>query len=76
MPDLCYLCLGGPGKVRVPGYGVHVCPQCWQQAETGWPREHEAGLFKALAAAGLLIPDRNERGLLPREYQPPADHAL
>jgi hypothetical protein len=76
MPSLCYLCLGGPGEVKVPGYGFHVCRRCWQQAEHGWDPVFEAGIFKALSSAGLLIPDRNQDGRLPREYQPPADYNL
>jgi hypothetical protein len=49
---------------------------CWQQAQDGWPKEAEPILFSALAKAGLLIPDRNDRGLLPRQYAPPKDYAL
>ena len=77
MPDdLCYLCLGAPARRDVPGYRVAVCQSCWQSAEQGWPERHEASLFNALARAGLLIPDRNGQGRLPREYAPPADYSL
>ena len=74
--DLCYLCLGAPSAKTVAGYNIGVCTPCWKAAERGWARKHETSLFNALGRAGLLIPDRNERGLLPREYQPPSDYAL
>lgn len=73
---LCYVCLGAPGTQRVTGYGVLVCGPCWERAERGWPAHQEPALMQALARAGLLIPDRNERGLLPRTYMPPEDFAL
>ncbi len=73
---LCSLCLGGPAQHKATGYNLQVCDVCWQKAAAGWPREYEATLFNALAKAGLLIPDRNDQGKLPRAYQPPADYAL
>ena len=73
----CTLC-NSPGEKRhdVPIYRLLVCDLCWQQALNGWPKEAEPVLFAALAKAGLLIPDRNDRGLLPRQYVPPKDYAL
>jgi hypothetical protein len=76
MPGLCHLCLGAPGDRRVPAYNIHVCHPCWRTAAEGWPRHYEGSLFAALERAGLLIPDRNDRDLLPRTYKPPADHPL
>ena len=76
MTDLCYLCLGAPATTKAPGYDVTVCAACWRAAEPGWPKDYEPALFDALSRAGLLIPDRNERGLLPRSYAPPADFNL
>lgn len=76
MSELCYLCLAAPSIKQVPGYRFDVCSKCWQQAESGWPTQFEAAVKQALSRAGLLIPDRNERGLYPRTYAPPADHAL
>lgn len=73
---LCHLCLAGPAEQRVSGYTVTVCRLCWRRAETGWPKEFEPALMAALGRAGLLIPDRTESGLLPREYAPPDDFAL
>ena len=62
--------------MKLKGYNVHVCHTCYQEAAAGWPVHHEAALFSALDQAGLLIPDRNDRGLLPRDYEPPADFNL
>ncbi len=61
---------------QVPSYRLWVCEECWQNAENGWAKDAEPVLFAALASAGLLIPDRNEQGLLPRAYAPPSDYAL
>ena len=74
--SLCSLCLGGPSAVKVSGYNLQVCSVCWQAAENGWDKRWEPQLFSALQRSGLLIPDRNERGRLPRSYAPPADFAL
>ena len=73
---LCHLCLGAPASHSVSGYAIHVCSKCYRDAEQGWPKRWEDTLFAALGRASLLIPDRNERGLLPRAYVPPADFAL
>ena len=61
---------------QVPSYRLWVCDECWQNAENGWAKDAEPVLFAALASAGLLIPDRNEQGFLPRAYAPPSDYAL
>ncbi|XOV83696.1 MAG: hypothetical protein ACFHXK_00985 [bacterium] len=76
MADLCYLCLAAPKAVTVPVYNMTVCAQCWSDAESGWPTAFEPSLFDALKRGGLLIPDRNSRGRLPRDYLPPADFHL
>jgi hypothetical protein len=76
MPDLCYLCLAAPKAVKVPGYNITVCRQCWSKSADGWPEAFEASLFDALQRGGLLIPDRTPQGRLPRQYSPPADYHL
>ena len=76
MDDLCYLCLGAPATISVKGYAIGICERCWRNACDGWPRQMEPALLSALDRAGLLIPDRNEQGLYPREYAPPADFNL
>lgn len=76
MGDLCYLCLAAPTRRRAPGYNFQVCESCWDGAARGWPEAFEPNILQALGRAGLLIPDRNDHGLYPREYAPPADFAL
>lgn len=76
MPSLCHLCLGAPGDKRVPGYKINVCIPCWTRADEGWAEKDEPTLFQALSRQGLLIPDRNARGRLPRKYAPPANYDL
>ncbi|MDB0050964.1 hypothetical protein N9Y97_05560 [Pseudomonadales bacterium] len=50
-----------------------VCEVCWSDAAHGWAEDLEPTLFAALAARGLLIPDRGDNDLLPRSYAPPED---
>lgn len=76
----CALCGDDPGigqdLTKLPSYRILVCLSCWDNAILGWPEAAEPALFQALAAQGLLIPDRNDDGRLPRAYAPPADFAL
>ena len=76
----CALCDkdGGASQdlTKLPSYRILVCQSCWDNALLGWPEAAEPALFQALAAQGLLIPDRNDHGRLPRDYAPPADFAL
>jgi len=61
---------------QLKGYNLTICSICWDEAADGWHEQHQPTLFEALKENSLLIPDRNERGLLPREYQPPLDFNL
>ena len=72
----CAFCGAAQDLRRLAIYHLDVCSSCWSEAECGWPKPAEPVLFEALAAQGLLIPDRNEADLLPRDYAPPADFAL
>ena len=72
----CWFCGAASAAHRAHGYGIAVCEHCWARAADGWPKDCEDQVMRALAAAGLLIPDRNEAGRLPRAYQPPADFNL
>ena len=76
MAALCYLCLAGPAVQSAPGYGFGVCQMCWHRATQGWDTQFDETIFIALSKAGLLIPDRNDLGRLPRVYAPPADFKL
>ncbi|MDA8953547.1 hypothetical protein N9H90_07240 [Pseudomonadales bacterium] len=68
----CELC-ANPAQHLVPGYKLMVCEVCWSDAAHGWAEDLEPTLFAALAARGLLIPDRGDNDLLPRSYAPPED---
>jgi len=72
----CALCGDTQNLTLAPSYKILACQRCWHGAEHGWPAAAEPALFKALAAQGLLIPDRDDKGRLPRTYAPPADYAL
>ena len=73
----CRLCDAPSENLHVVSvYRLSVRDLCWQQAQDGWPKEAEPILFAALARAGLLIQDRNDRDMLPRQYAPPKDYAL
>ena len=73
----CKLCESpGERSYNMPVYRLSVCDLRWQQAQNGWPGPAEPILFAALAQAGLLIPDRNDYGLLPQQYTPPKDYVL
>lgn len=72
----CALCGDSQQLTKLPSYKIWVCQGCWDGAANGWPQAAEPTLFQALASQGLLIPDRNTAGLLPRDYAPPSDYAL
>jgi len=70
----CDFCLRQAKAVhQLDGYNLTACRDCWVEAADGWDDQHQLTLFEALQKNSLLIPDRNEQGLLPREYQPPLD---
>ena len=54
------------GKV-IPRYQLTVCMSCWKGNWDGWNPRHEALLIAHSKAEGLPIPERNEKGWLPRE---------
>jgi len=48
-----------------PG-GIMVCDACWQGNWDGWNPRFEEKLLSILKKNGLPVPERNEKGLLPR----------
>ena len=54
----------GHGSQR---YSVFVCDSCWEGNWDGWNPMHERFLLARLKEKGLPIPERNEKGWLPRE---------
>lgn len=48
-------------------YKITVCKICWDGNWDGWNPGHEKYLLEKLKENGLPIPERNEKGLLPRD---------
>ena len=48
-------------------YKISVCKGCWDGNWDGWAPEFEKKLLAHLKTEGISIPDRNEKGWLPRE---------
>lgn len=48
-------------------YGIEVCGGCYSGSVDGWAPRYEARLVAQLKAKGLPIPERNEKGQLPRD---------
>tara|TARA_E500000331_G_scaffold2471_1_gene2602 strand:+ start:1160 stop:1393 length:234 start_codon:yes stop_codon:yes gene_type:complete len=77
MEKQCNICSRECEQLKLTkGYKLLVCAKCWLDAEKGWANQHQEILFEALKRNGLLIPDRNHEGLLPRDYLPPKDFNL
>lgn len=47
-------------------YQIQVCGTCWSGNYDGWQPDCERRLILHLEKEGVPIPDRNEKGLLPR----------
>ena len=48
-------------------YDITVCKTCWAGNWDGWVPHYEKDLIEHLNKKGLTIPERNAKGLLPRE---------
>jgi len=48
-------------------YDITVCMACWDGNWDGWTPDYETRLIAHLENEGILIPERNEKGWLPRE---------
>lgn len=48
-------------------YDISVCMSCWRGNWDGWAPHYEKLLIAHLKEKGLPIPERNEKGWLPRE---------
>ena len=48
-------------------YKLSVCDTCWNANWDGWAPDFETRLVAHLSEQHLPIPDRNEKGWLPRE---------
>jgi len=52
---------------HIPRYQIDVCQGCYDGNWDGWAPRYEAQLVHHLEANGLRIPERNEKGWLPRD---------
>lgn len=51
----------------LPLYGkIFACNQCWNGNHDGWAPDLEARLHAHLTRQGLPVPQRNDKGWLPR----------
>ena len=48
-------------------YGIAVCSVCYQSNWDGWAPLYESRLISHLYEEGLPVPERNEKGWLPRD---------
>ncbi len=48
-------------------YDITVCMTCWDGNWDGWAPHYETRLIAHLENEGIPIPERNEKGWLPRE---------
>jgi len=48
-------------------YDIVVCMSCWDGNWDGCTLDYETHLITHLEKEGIPIPERNEKGLLPRE---------
>lgn len=51
----------------IPRYDITVCRTCWNSNWDGWAPHYEETLIAHLKKKGLPVPERNEKGWLPRE---------
>jgi hypothetical protein len=51
----------------VPDYQVMACDKCYADNWEGWAPNLEEAVTRTLKAKGLRIPERNRKGLLPRD---------
>ncbi|MEQ1577588.1 MAG: hypothetical protein ABL894_08045 [Hyphomicrobium sp.] len=72
--EQCFLCksefqMGGGEFLGyfIKYYGVTVCRGCFRGAKDGWPASAEVKLIPHLKELGKAVPERNVKGLLPRD---------
>jgi hypothetical protein len=71
----CDICSGAyqHGPHRYEGHALRLygrifcCPACWESNWDGWAPRLEPVLLAHLARQGLAAPQRNNKGLLPRD---------
>ena len=51
----------------IPAYKIVVCMICYKANHDGWASHYEEKIISHLKEKGLPIPDRQEKGYLPRD---------
>lgn len=57
----------GHGGRHIPAYDLHVCDLCYDCNVMGWAPLYEQKLLDHLKVKKLVLPERNEKGLIPRD---------
>jgi hypothetical protein len=52
---------------QIPLYKLGVCMSCYKGNWDGWASHHEEKIKAHLKEKGLPVPERNDKGLLPRD---------
>jgi len=72
--ECCDLCGAGFQYGPVAYFGTYVltyqvmaCNRCYAANGDGWASHLEANVTRSLKAKGMRIPERNTKGLLPRD---------
>jgi len=52
---------------HIPAYNITVCDTCYKSNWDGWAPHYERKLIEHLKKENLPIPERNEKGWLPRD---------
>ncbi|WP_308776885.1 hypothetical protein [uncultured Bilophila sp.] len=53
--------------------GETVCNICYLGNEDGWAPTYEPRVLELIEREGLIVPDRNDKGFIPFDFDP--DHA-
>lgn len=60
----------GPGTYdgkSISRYNLLVCMTCWNNNHDGWHQKHENKIINKIVENNLPTPERNKKGLLPRD---------
>lgn len=58
---------GGKYGRCIPSYNLNVCMSCYKGNHDGWNSTNEEVLIKHLEKNDIPVPERNEKGWIPRE---------
>ncbi len=55
------------GGKQIPRYQMGVCKSCYEANWDGWAPDYEGKIITHLEEKGLPVPERNNKGWLPRD---------